>query len=48
MASRPYLPEGVRLKLARAYQHLEAVDREIGAFFEHKPYRTALYKDESD
>lgn len=30
--------EGVRLKLDRAEEHLEAFDREIAAFFEREPY----------
>ncbi len=30
--------DGPRAKLARAYEHLEAIDREVPAFFATKPY----------
>ncbi len=48
MVSPPYPPEGVRLKLDRAYEHLVAVHDEIGAFFELQPYRTVLQKVDTD
>jgi hypothetical protein len=46
MEARPYPPEGVRLKLARANQHLEELRTEIAAFFESPPFRMVLYKHE--
>src|SRR5215210_7263147 len=45
-AAAPYPPEGVKLKLARAYQHLEELRGEIEAFFQSPPFSLALYKDE--
>lgn len=45
---QPYPPEGVRLKLARARQHLEELRVEIDAFFQSPPFRYVLYKDESE
>lgn len=47
MTAQPYPPEGVRLKLARAHQHLEELRDNIDAFFESPPFRTVLYRDES-
>lgn len=44
MLSDSYPPEGVRLKLDRAYEHLVALDKEITAFFELKPYRVVLHQ----
>ena len=48
MASQPYPPEGVRLELARAHQHLEDLRGEVDAFFESPPFRYVLHKDESE
>jgi hypothetical protein len=47
--SQPYPPElvGTRLKLDRAYRHLQELHGEITAFLKLQPYRTALYKDEA-
>jgi len=47
MAAQSYPPEGVRLKLARAHQHLEELRSEIDTFFESPPFRLALHTDES-
>ena len=47
MGTRPYPPEGVRLKLARAHGHLQEVRGEIGSFFKSHPFKIALYRDES-
>lgn len=48
-SGRSYPPElvGARRKLDRAYRHLRELHAEIDAFFELRPYRTALYKDEA-
>ena len=48
MLSDSYPPEGVRLKLDRAYEHLVALDNEIRAFFEVKPYRIALHQEDAN
>jgi hypothetical protein len=48
MLSRPYPPEGVRLKFNRAHHHLVELDEEIRAFLELKPYRTILHKEDAD
>lgn len=47
MAVLPFPPEGVRLKLARAHQHLEELRGEINEFFASPPFRVVLLKDES-
>lgn len=47
MALQPYPLEGVRLKLARAYKHLEELRGELGAFYESPPFRTILKRDKS-
>lgn len=47
MASQPYPLDGVRLKLARAYKHLEELRVELDAFYESPPFRKVLYRDES-
>jgi hypothetical protein len=48
LSARPYPPEGVRLKLARAHGHLQELHGEIDAFFESPPpFRKALYRDEA-
>lgn len=47
LSAHPYPPEGVRLKLARAYGHLQELRGEIDAFFETPPFRKVLYQDES-
>jgi hypothetical protein len=48
MLSDPYPPEGVRLKLDRAREHLVALDKEIRAFSELKPYRITLHQEDAD
>ena len=47
MSAHPYPPEGIRLKLARAHEHLQETRGEIAACFETPPFRKVLYQDES-
>lgn len=47
MAASQYPPDGVRLKLARAQQHLDELRTEIDAFFEDPPFRYVLHADEA-
>ncbi len=43
LSAHAYLPEGVRLKLARAHEHLQELRGEIAACFETTPFRKVLY-----
>src|SRR4028118_2206300 len=47
LSVRPYPPEGVSLKLARAHGHLQELHGEIDTYFKSPPFRIALFQDES-